>query len=457
MDFPEPIGCRGAASVLPLEAAPKAGAEAPIVIYVPNCIQCWPGEAPCNKNPERGRRLNFVNLAIGDGVMASRKTSLSRRGMIKAAALAPMFLAMSPIGSAQQVETGAGEKQIAQLAAEHARGLEDGGMNFLLQEAERATFLLLGELHGDNETPALLHALWPALWDRGYRHFAAEISPWKVDQLVAGKAEGPSLWSVDDARFVNSFSKTNPPLWGCDMEEVLPNSLIRDLAGANPKNAALVKMAGMVEGGYNRAQAGELLAALQSATNLHDPAPGGVSLRDSLLATLEIDAFRAQRATRFQASQRREALMKRLFLQHLQAKGAETGKVMARFGRNHLHRGVDRRGISTLGNFISEYALATNVDCFNVGCFASSGEIRLAGTLMKWDERDDPAFAFLSSLNANASAADASATVFDMRPLRASLHALPSADLTPALSSLLYWADSYDALLHFRRVSPLPA
>ena len=48
----------------------------------------------------------------------------------------------------------------------------------LLAEARRVSFFALGELHGENEIPDLLRALWPSLWNNGYHHVAAELSPW---------------------------------------------------------------------------------------------------------------------------------------------------------------------------------------------------------------------------------------------------------------------------------------
>lgn len=56
--------------------------------------------------------------------------------------------------------------------------MERGGRAFLLNEATNNDFFLLGELHGDNEIPALLDVVWPQMWTVGYRHIAAEVSPW---------------------------------------------------------------------------------------------------------------------------------------------------------------------------------------------------------------------------------------------------------------------------------------
>ena len=148
---------------------------------------------------------------------------------------------------------------------------------------------------------------------------------------------------------------------------------------------------------------------------------------------------------------RREAVMKDFFLTHYRAvkTSTEKPKVAAVFGRNHLHRGIDRRGVSTLGNFIAEFAIAEGTHAFNVALFAAGGRIAL-GDIREFDERKtDPAFDYLASL------AKYPVTVFDMRPLREPLRNIPLTARTPAQSSLLYWADSYDAVVCYREVTPL--
>jgi hypothetical protein len=69
---------------------------------------------------------------------------------------------------------------------------------------------------------------------------------------------------------------------------------------------------------------------------------------------------------------------------------------------------------------------------------------------MEFDERsDDPAFAYLASV------ARYPATVFDLRPLRPILHGLPENERSAIEASLVYWADSYDAMIFYREVTPL--
>ena len=121
---------------------------------------------------------------------------------------------------------------------------------------------------------------------------------------------------------------------------------------------------------------------------------------------------------------------------------------MVVFGQNHLHRGYDERGVSTLGNFIAELAVAEGVQSFNVALFAAGGKVNLGG-LRDADQRtDEPAFEVLASV------ARYPASVFDLRPVRQALHQIPTAKLSPRDANLLYWADSYDAIVCYREVTP---
>ncbi len=105
--------------------------------------------------------------------------------------------------------------------------------------------------------------------------------------------------------------------------------------------------------------------------------------------------------------------------------------------------------MSTLGKFVNELACAQGRKCFSLAVFAGGGKVRLAGELLDGDERnDDPAFNYL------ALAAKYKATIFDLRSLRQKLHLIPSSERTAAEESLVYWVDSYDAILYYSEVTP---
>jgi hypothetical protein len=63
--------------------------------------------------------------------------------------------------------------------------------------------------------------------------------------------------------------------------------------------------------------------------------------------------------------------------------------------------------------------------------------------------QDEPGFAL------RAEKAKYPATLFDLRPLRALRHDIPSQKRSETQRNLAYWADSYDALICYKTVTPL--
>ena len=322
----------------------------------------------------------------------------------------------------QTAAVGQTHQPISELLKIHQFNLAAEGKALLEKEARAASFFLIGGLHGDKETPALVDSLWaPA----GYQFLAAEMSPWAASRLKVSHVRGS------------------------DIEEPQPHLLIRELAQANPNNRTLQSMVDLTKEGYKRPFAPKLLELASSMGEIKDSAPGGISLRTQIVRTLEVEAERANRQgnDRLAASVRRETVMKEFFLAHYRAAG-EKPKVMTVFGQNHLHRGIDRRGVSTLGNFIAELAATEGVQSFHVVLFAAGGKINFFG-LQDIDQRkDDPTFAVF------ASAARYPATVFDLRPIRRALHQIAPEKLSASDSGLLYWADAYDAIVCYREVTP---
>jgi hypothetical protein len=294
-----------------------------------------------------------------------------------------LMICMSSCAVAQQ---GQSDDSIRKELEQHEFDLSTTGRAFLLDEARGASFFLLGELHGENEIPALLRELWPQMWRDGYRYIAGEISSWAANQLEFGPVDGPlkveGLWSKPEALFVHSLgAAAQPVLWGCDMDEMQPHMLIRERATDNPTNPSLKRMMEITKSGYNRNMAPDLLQRMPEPTAIRDPWINDASLLANVKATLEIDSDRLNPDTKLRAQLRRESLMKGLFLLHYQkniSSGSEA-KIMLRFGRNHLHRGYDARVVSTLGNFVAEFAFAQHRTAFNVAAFGAGGKASLAG------------------------------------------------------------------------------
>ncbi len=311
---------------------------------------------------------------------------------------------------------------ISEVLRKYQWDLSTDGRTFLLEEATGASFFLIGGLHGDNQTPRLVDALWPTLRDSGYRYIVAEMSPWAASR------------------------STVPHLRGGDIEEPRPHLLIRDLAAANPQSRPLQLMVDAVKNGYQRKLAPDLLQLARQIGGARDPIDGPISLETQLARTLEVEVARLN-TDRRPASVLRETFMKELFVTHYRIDGTSP-KVMAVYGQNHLGRGIDRRGVSTLGNFIAEFAIAEHVRSFHVELFAAGGKISFGG-LRDIDQRKDE-----QSFDLLASVARYPATVFDLRPLRSLLRQRRWDTLSARDASLLYAADAYDAIVCYREVTP---
>jgi hypothetical protein len=94
------------------------------------------------------------------------------------------------------------DDQILATLANHQYDMGNEGRNFLSSEARSHDFVLLGELHGDNEIPTLLKVLWPDMWTQGYRFIAAEVSPWVAHQLeFVPTGRGPKIHVSDGAGY----------------------------------------------------------------------------------------------------------------------------------------------------------------------------------------------------------------------------------------------------------------
>jgi hypothetical protein len=79
------------------------------------------------------------------------------------------------------------------------------------------------------------------------------------------------------------------------LPELEPHRPIRDLADVNPENRALQSMAELTKSGYKRSLARELLQRAREMGDVKDTSPGGVSLRQQVLMTLEVEVERVNR------------------------------------------------------------------------------------------------------------------------------------------------------------------
>jgi hypothetical protein len=193
---------------------------------------------------------------------------------------------------------------------------------------------------------------------------------------------------------------------------------------------------------------------MDEARRLHDnaPTPEWHKQLNLLKDTLAIWIAKSQPDSKLKDQVLREELLKKNFvLDYRAAQELEKEpRVFVRFGRNHGHRAYDRHGVSTLGNFVAEFAAAQGGSMFNVGVFSGGGKVVDEDAEISMHERvGDRAFQFL------ADRAENQATVFDLRPLRQLLNNGGDSSRRPFDESLQYWADSYDALIYYPSITQM--
>jgi hypothetical protein len=169
-----------------------------------------------------------------------------------------------------------------------------------------------------------------------------------------------------------SFSGGTRPAWASRAKSILLiSSVLIWLAAVSSWMMASDGVSS--KNGYSREKAPELLELLTESPGQTDKILKDISVHQNLLATLQIEKNRLGADTKMIAQNEREQLMKKQFLEHFDraSRPGTASKVLLRFGRNHLHRGYDARGISTLGNFVAELALMRGKNAFNVGAFGA--------------------------------------------------------------------------------------
>src|SRR5439155_12562286 len=83
--------------------------------------------------------------------------------------------------------------------------------------------------------------------------------------VLSGKAT--DLWRQSEADFLIGFKKApGAVLWGCDIEVVRPQIMIRELALKNPSSQPLKVMVERTREGYKRTSADELLGLAREAS-----------------------------------------------------------------------------------------------------------------------------------------------------------------------------------------------
>jgi len=138
---------------------------------------------------------------------------------------------------------------------------------------------------------------------------------------------------------------------------------------------------------------------------------------------------RQGKLTLYESARERENSMKLRFMEYYkkaQTTGETTIRAYAKMGHYHLLRGIYKLNVPTFGNFLSEFAISNQMNCFVLSSYVISGP-------ENWRNISGPL--------ADA-ASNASFTIYDLRPLRAYASQNKIAELEDYYKNLIFTADA---------------
>lgn len=389
------------------------------------------------------------------------------------AVLAVLLLASSaPARPAEE----AAEDPLPALIAENVHRVEWGpggpsgpGWELLVAQGRAAEFFLIGESHGNRETPRLSLALAAALRPAGYAGFGVEVGPVTARRLVELCATGegaeafrrfleehffsvPFFWWREEAEMLCAVRDAGYEVWGLDQEFIGSGgflladlrALVEDperqatvdgwLAQADAARAAAME-AGEIEDLFLQTVDPEELRAF--AEELPAEAAEAREIARELAASAEV--YQHYGAGRYYENNRdRVQLIKRYFRQALAASDAgEAPKALIKMGSVHSGRGRSPMMQLDIGNTATELAALRGGESFHL-VVSTRRSVGSDGAERDWAE-EAPYLALLDSHRP-----DDAWALFDLRPLRSHFASAKRREEHPDLADLVF---RYDALL----------
>jgi erythromycin esterase-like protein len=376
--------------------------------------------------------------------------------------------------------------------------LSGAGSEVLEKAVSGAQFILIGEQHGNTETPEFVSAVCDLAVPQGFHTMALETGP-----LIAGQLENwisRSDWRGYVAEFEKEFPDSIPfynlqdeadllahcrqragdapfHLWGLDQEfygesRFLLETLLRD----DPDKPATAKVRQMLlenDQAYRRAiSTGNvadtfMLAAPESEVQELKQL---VSRQNNPAAQAVLNAFVDSRAIYrkhlegegYDSNRLRAAMMKELFTRRYEQATRAQGKpakVLLKFGSAHLYKGINPLHNDDLGNFVTELAdghgsVSLHINVIGAkgadAAFAAPGQ---PPQIEAFDLLQDtsPSVAFVKPLIAHR--LPEGWTLFDLRGLREDFNSLPPMD--EELERLIFGYDILIVVPNFTPSTPI--
>jgi len=285
--------------------------------------------------------------------------------------------------------------------------LSGPGAAVLSSAVNKARYVLIGEDHLSREIPRFTTALCQMMAPQGLQALAVEIGPEaarvvndnlrrpdRIDRLSRYMVAHPDAIAFqngrDESDMAATCAKSAGPgfsVWGLDQEFFgAAGSLFEAMIAAKPgpiAKAAIERLmaqdrvdtaAALVSGSPNKLLIYSLTDAQVAQTRaaiMQDGGPRVRKLFDGLAETRAI--FLASATGEGDPNGERARLMKRTLAGYLAAKPKNTGRILFKFGDNHMGKGFSALGQRDLGNFVAERAEGEGATSLHMVVLGGSG------------------------------------------------------------------------------------
>lgn len=347
----------------------------------------------------------------------------------------------------------------------HEDGLTGPGLDLLLDRAEDAQFVLLGEPHNTDQVNDLTGMLFEALHDRfGFRHLVTEQDGTVMDRMAAPGVRGDldairelarrhprALHFRTDSELellalAGRISDKEAPLWGVD--RILDaEPALEALFEATDSEADRNRIREVLDEARQFARGGASDARFITSANarfvslLQDLRPESGTRAAEILHALRVsreDLMAYETAHEpgdpwgYVANERREELMKTRFLacyRRAEDRGEPMPKALVKLGHWHVIRGYNPGNVLSFGSFLREVARFHGNRALSI----SIQPVNPPGR--HWSITDHPEYSIFSCV-----ARPESWQLVDLEPLRGHVHA-GSLEVTDEVHDLIFGFD----------------
>lgn len=258
------------------------------------------------------------------------------------------------------------------------------GVDFLIENARRSQFFMVGEQHGTRDIALLSRAIYARLTSMGYSKMALEVGPWSTifaENLMRSDLKAYEGFMSDEETYLAlpflffreegdiaidaiQADGVQPVLWGLDQEFIAAAPILLPLLSKQAKTiaeheaveAARRTAVGMYVGMTDETALTDLRAAFEKGND-----PAALELIDAMIISNRIyKPFTGRGGTSYAGNLERENYMKMNFLTHFKkARSNEpiAPKVFLKFGAYHGSRGRSGTNVPALMDFLAEWAV----------------------------------------------------------------------------------------------------